>query len=325
MTVSLALRNHPSLPAATRSRLRKLAAKHGYRPDPTIAKLMHHLRTRRAHRVQSTLCGLCMQAAARSELDYDIGVLSGARARAESLGFGLDVIAIDGPGITPPQLQRVLLNRGISGILLLPMREPVDLSELIQWSRFSAVSATPSVYKPRLNEAMPDLFGNMLLLCQKLTERGCSRIGLVQVAEHDIRVKHRVLAPYLWHSFFGGGGSVPPLAIPRYDPDPGLLHVWLRQHRPDAIITNAEFTAARIHELLSARDRLRITLAATGVQSAATTHFMGILDNRAEVGAAAVEMLAAMVHRGECGLPETPRIVSIGGRFVMPKSTPQAG
>jgi hypothetical protein len=31
------------------------------------------------------------------------------------------------------------------------------------------------------------------------------------------------------------------------------------------------------------------------------------------------------VHRGECGLPETPRIVSIGGRFVMPKSTPEAG
>lgn len=323
MTVSLALRNHPSLPAATRARLRKLAAAQGYRPDPAITKLMHHLRTRRAHRRQSTLCGLHLRLPGPTMFDYGTAVLNGARARADSLGFGFEVMAIDEPGVTPHRLQRILLNRGIEGLVLLPMREPVHLADLIDWTKFSAVSATPSVMSPRLNEAMPDLFGNMLLLCKELTELGCHRIGLVPIAEHDARIKHRVLAPFLWHSYFGGGGALPPLVMPQYDPDPRILREWIAQHRPDAIITNGEFTVARIHEFLPARDRRRITLASTSLRTPQTARFAGILDNGSEVGAAAVETLAAMVQRGETGLPITPRITLIGGQFFTPKAQPR--
>jgi LacI family transcriptional regulator len=318
MTVSLALRNHPSLPAATRARIRKLAAMHGYRPDPAVTKLMHHLRTSRARRRQSTLCGLCLRSLG-ANLDYGAAVLSGARARADSLGFGFEVMAIDEPGVSPGRLQRILLNRGIAGLLLLPMREPVHLANFLDWTKFPAVSATPSVMSPRLNEAMPDLFGNMLLLCQKLTERGCRRLGLVPVAEHDFRIKHRVLAPFLWHSHFGGGGALPPLVIPQYDPDPQLLRDWIAEHRPDAIITNGEFTVSRIHQFLLPRDRRRIRLASTTLHSPGAARFIGILDNGFEVGAAAVEMLAAMVQRGECGLPVTPRTTLIGGQFFVPR------
>lgn len=320
MTVSLALRNHPSLPAATRLRLRKLAAAHGYRPDPAVAKLMHHLRTRHSQRRQATLCGLCLQTPPGERLDYDEAVLSGARNRADSLGFGLDVMAIDEPGLTPRRLERILVNRGIAGLLLLPMREPVHLARLIDWSRFSAVSATPSVLSPRLNEAMPDLFGNMQLLCRELSNRGCQRVGLVPVAEHDVRVNHRVLAPFLWHSQYGGGAPVPPLIVPQYDPDPGALRAWIDQHRPDAIITNGEFTTSRIHEFLTPRERREIMLASTTLQAAGTARFAGIVDNGFEVGAAAIEMLAAMVQRGETGLPSTPRTTLIAGRFYLPKS-----
>ncbi|HWA87010.1 MAG TPA: LacI family DNA-binding transcriptional regulator [Opitutus sp.] len=321
MTVSLALRNHPSLPASTRRRLRKLAAAHGYRPDPAVAKLMHHLRTSRGQRRQSTLCGLCLQSPPGERLDYGAAVLSGARNRADSLGFGLDVMAIDEPGLTPRRLERILVNRGIAGLLLLPMREPVHLDRLIDWSRFSAVSATPSVLSPRLNDAMPDLFGNMLLLCRELALRGCRRIGLVPVAEHDVRVNHRVLAPYLWHIHFGGGAAVPPLIIPQYEPDPGALRAWIARHHPDAIISNGEPTVSQIHEFLTARQRRTITLASTTLHSTATARFAGILDNASEVGAAAVEMLAAAVQRGETGPPETPRTTLIGGRFFAPKSS----
>ncbi|HVU23777.1 MAG TPA: LacI family DNA-binding transcriptional regulator [Opitutus sp.] len=324
MTVSLALRNHPSLPAATRQRLRKLAAAHGYRPDPAVTKLMHHLRTNRGQRRQATLCGLCLRAPPGEHLDYGEAVLAGARARAESLGFGLDLMAIDEPGLTPRRLERILVNRGIAGLLLLPMREPVHLARLLDWSQFSAVAATPSVLSPRLNEAMPDLFGNMLLLCRELAARGCRRIGLAPVAEHDVRVNHRVLAPFLWHSQFGGGDAVPPLLIPAYDPEPALVRSWIARHRPDAIISNGEFTVGRIDELLTAHDRRRIVLASTTLQSPGTARFAGILDNGFEVGAAAVEMLAAAVQRGETGLPETPRTTLIGGRFFAPKPRAQA-
>src|SRR5687767_11091869 len=38
-TVALALRNHPGLPGDTLKRLKTLARKMGYRPDPTLAAL----------------------------------------------------------------------------------------------------------------------------------------------------------------------------------------------------------------------------------------------------------------------------------------------
>jgi DNA-binding LacI/PurR family transcriptional regulator len=322
MTVSLALRNHPSLPAATRLRLRSLAAARGYRPDPDIARLMHHLRTRRVHRRQATLCGLCLQSPPGGGLVYGAAVLAGARARAEALGFGLDVMAIDEPGLTPSRIERILLSRGIAGLLLLPMREPVQLARLLDWSKFSAVSATPSVLSPRLNETMPDLFGNTLLLCRELTRRGCRRIGLVSVVEHDVRVHHRVLAPFLWHSRFEGGG-LPPLVSLQYEPEPRTFRTWTQRHRPDAIVTNSESTLEQIHEFLSPAERRRIILAATGLLAAATARFAGIVDNAPEVGSAATEMLAAMVQRGECGLPATPRIISIAGQFHLPRSRPR--
>ena len=38
-TVSLALRNHPSLPKSTRDRIQELAHSMGYRPDPAISAI----------------------------------------------------------------------------------------------------------------------------------------------------------------------------------------------------------------------------------------------------------------------------------------------
>lgn len=322
MTVSLALRNHSSISPATRERVKKLAAARGYRPDPVVAKLMHHLRKRRGRTSLSTLCGLKMRSLdsdAAHAADYGSEVLRGACQRAESLGFRMDVMAIDEKGLTPRRLQQILLNRGVDGLVLLPMRVPVRLAGLLDWSRFSAVSATPSVISPRLNEAMPDLFGNLLLLCSKLAEQGCKRIGLVAAAEHDVRVNHRVLAAFMWHSRFGSSAAIPPLVTPQYDPDPTTLKQWIEVNNPDAIITNSELTLDPISSLLTARKRCRITLASTTLAAPTTTRFTGIIDNAPEVGATAIEMLAAMIQRGERGLPTLPRTTTIAGRFYLPK------
>src|SRR5262245_17339141 len=102
MTVSLALRNHPRISAATRQRLQALAAAHGYRPDPVVSKLMSHLRTRSVQRTQAALCGLRLRPGPRVlPYDYTAEVTAGARARAASLGFRFDQIFVDEPSMTP--------------------------------------------------------------------------------------------------------------------------------------------------------------------------------------------------------------------------------
>ena len=44
--VSLALRDHPSIPPATRARIKRLADQLGYRVDPNVSRLMAYLRQR---------------------------------------------------------------------------------------------------------------------------------------------------------------------------------------------------------------------------------------------------------------------------------------
>src|SRR5260221_6236539 len=51
MTVSLALRNSREVSAATRKKIERLATARGYRPDPHVTKLMHHLRTRASAKI----------------------------------------------------------------------------------------------------------------------------------------------------------------------------------------------------------------------------------------------------------------------------------
>jgi len=48
-TVSLALRNHPSIPEKTRERIRKVADDLGYLPNPRISELM-----RQIHKTRNT-------------------------------------------------------------------------------------------------------------------------------------------------------------------------------------------------------------------------------------------------------------------------------
>src|SRR5688500_3309706 len=56
--VSMALRTHPRISAATRERVQRIARELGYRPDPDVAKLMNHLRLRHKPRFNVSLVAL---------------------------------------------------------------------------------------------------------------------------------------------------------------------------------------------------------------------------------------------------------------------------
>jgi hypothetical protein len=322
MTVSLALRDHPSISASTRTRLKKLAAEHGYRPDPTVTKLMHHLRARRGQRTQSTLCGLRMRPEPLSPQGYDYGqqVVEGAKRRAESLGFRFEEMFIDEPGLTPARLQRILASRAVEGVVLLPMVRPVDLAKLLDWSVLSAVAATSSVLGPRLHTVIPDHFGNMMRLCERLTEQGLRRVGLATHAEHNVRVEHRMAAAQGWHHVLHARTPVPPLSINRRALDGAAVCAWIEAHGLEAVMSDSEFDLDLIAAELPVRKRSRPTLVSTSLHPP-FARYAGINEKAEEIGAASIEALAAMIQRGERGLPVSPRTTSIPGEFFSPRRT----
>ena len=326
MTVSLALRDHPSISSATRARIKRLAAEQGYRPDPAVTKLMHHLRARRAQRTHSSLGGLRTQAPSIAAQGYFYGdlVAAGARHRAELLGFRYEEILIDAAGLTPRRLQRIIANRGVEGLVVLPLNTPMKLSSLLDWAAISAVAATSAVLEPRLHTVMPDHFVNVTELCRQLSEQGLKRIGLATHAEHIVRVQQRMAAAHAWHNVVAGVPPIPPLMIQRDALDEPALLAWIEAHALQAVISDSEFDLNLIAAALPARLRRKLVLVSTNIHPPLAQH-RGIDEKPALVGAAAVDVLAAMIQRGERGLPESPRTILIAGEYTEPvraKRTP---
>src|SRR4051812_41990803 len=125
MAVSLALRDDPSIPARTRTRIQRVAKAQGYRPDPVLTHLMQHLRSSRKTRAAANLAVFTpLQAPFTQRL------IAGAEARAARLGYALNRIDLSPFERQPGGLTRILLARGITGLLLAPAASPRDYSDL---------------------------------------------------------------------------------------------------------------------------------------------------------------------------------------------------
>ncbi len=202
-TVSMALRNHPSISAKTRRRVQRIAEKLGYRPDPEVAKLMHHLRLKHKPRFKSTIAALT-SIPEQLEQPYAAALRRGAQRAAEALGYGFSLFQIEGSDKRNTSLQRMLRSRGIEGVLILPMKGPVKLTDLLDWSCFSVVVATYGVLAPQFHRVIPDQFDNTRLICNQLASNGHRRIGLIAAARTDASVGQRFSAAVVWQNVLGG-------------------------------------------------------------------------------------------------------------------------
>ncbi len=317
MTVSLALRHHPRIPAATRQRVQAAAEKLGYRPDPEVAKLMHHLRRRRTAAVRSALAAVTPVPEAE-ELPYLREIRRSAQRRAEELGFGLTVFRVEDGAGPRAELARVLRSRGIEGVIMLPVRRPGDFGALLPWAELAVVGTTHAVLAPTFHRVVPHQFANARRICAQLAERGYRRIGLVLTAEHDLRVNHGFSAAVAWQSIVGGGEMVRPLLHGGALPERAELAEWHRREQPDAIIAAGDKDCRLIARLLGLPVPGRIAFASAN--KAERSVFAGIEEQPAEIGAAAVEELAGMLQRGERGIPAVPKVTMIEGRWVEGRS-----
>ena len=313
MTVSLALRNHPRIPSATRLAVQKVAGELGYRPDPTIAKLMHHLRAGRRPGYQASIMAIT-DVREGSDTSYLHEIRRSAHRRAEELGYGFSVWRLDDSPNSKAALQRVFRSRGIEGIMILPLAAPRDVTGVIGWNEFSVVSASYSVLAPDFYRIVPHQFGNALELCQQLARRGYRRIGLVLPAEQDVRVHHGFSAAVAWQSLNGGTELVRSCIHEGTLPTAAVFRAWFAQERPDVII------AAGDKECIAIAAQLKVKVPGP-VAFASATHtsqsvFAGIDERPEEIGSAAIEQLAAMIQRGEKGAPATPKVTMITGRWI---------
>ncbi len=318
MTVSLALRNHPSISTATRSRIQRLAAESGYRPDPMVNKLMHHLRTRRVTRYQATLCCLRSQAS-QEERDYGDEIEAGARKQAEALGFGFESMWLSGIESENRSLDRILRSRGIEGLILLPMARTESLVHAVEWNNFSVVTTTFSVLSPHFHGVIPDQFGNMMKLCQYLVEMGWQRVGLVTQISHDIRVNHRFTAALAWHTLYASLQPTAPFLAPKWPPDKESLIEWFAETKPQVLVADSVHRADFLRNVFPQKGKNPLPVFCTGLLHEREIYH-GIDEKPREIGAVAVGILAEQLQRGIKGIPTVPHLTMIEGSLTVNRS-----
>lgn len=314
MTVSRALGNRRRIADNTRQRILRIAADLGYRPDPELSKLMHHLRGRKRPVFQSVICGVTTRVAGAKE-PYSDAVIAGARRQAEARGYGFLMLRVAAEGKDWAGVPRVLQSRGVQGVLLLPPSEPVDLSALLEWEKFSVVAATSSIIAPEVHRATPHHFANVLLLGRRLTALGYRRIGLVMDREHDLRVNHVFSAAITWHGLNEAAEFVRPLVFE--GPVDEALLPWFKQEQPDAVVATAEVIVRDYARLLRLRIPGPVGFASTSVKPLVAEPALigGIDESPAEIGATAVDLLASMVERRVHGVPTSPASTLLAGRW----------
>jgi len=329
MTVSLALRGHPKISAATRERIRALAEKMGYRPNPLVQTLMANLRSTRPARYHSTIAWVTAFPTREGWCRHWVHKLyhEGAVARAAALGYKIEPFWALAPGMTGAALSRMLRARGIRGLIVPPVGTP-GMRLDIEWEHFSCATIGYSFMEPRLHRAAANLHDAMLRVLAECTRRGFRRIGFAIPVETDERVNHSWMASYLaWQQFIPARQRLPILLPVPDKPDrlEDYLPGWLARHKPEVIISpNTEFRSWLPALGLRIPDDIGfVTLSQPGPGKPASS-VSGINQIYFTIGEAAVYLVVSQLQHNETGIPQYPRIVLTDGFWEERETLPPA-
>lgn len=311
MTVSYALRDHPEVSRATRERVKAVAERMGFRPDPMLSALVAY-RSELTNPASHGALGMVTPSTISHLQHTAFGrlVIAAARKRAQQLGYTLEMFPLD-PALSSARSTEILRSRGIDGLLVAPPASP-DTRLALGWEHFSAVSIGRSLASPKLDFVSANQYAAALQVHDELRERGYARIGFVACGGIDSRVQHRFMAGYAAREFeLHGRLPLPPLLENTEQKTP--LATWLKRYKPDAIISDG-IPILSCLEQLGFRVPEEIGVALCVIDD--TPHrCSGIRVGFDQIGARAVDFLHMKMLHDEKGVPRNPTGWVISGTW----------
>ena len=312
-TVSMALRNHPSIPATTRQKIKKAARELDYRPDPMLSSLMAYRLSVRPAAYQSTIAWVTNHDTRSGWCDNPMmrRFFDGAGRRAQEQGYKLEEFWLREPGITTKRASDILKARNIVGLLLAPQQEPNTVINL-DWKPFSVVTIGFTLAKPELHLAISYQYHGIIRLMKKLRERGYRRCGLVLSILNDERVDNNWRAGH-WIELQKYPKSERLPLLPLKDWNDEAFLKWFHKYQPDVIMTIFPETieCLKKHGLKIPGD---VGVAFYSLHKRNKV-FSGMRENAVVVGNAALDHLVSMIQRNERGIPKIPQRILIEGTW----------
>ena len=314
-TVSRALKHHPGIPEKTRDKIMKVVHRLKYVPDPLLSALAAY---KNAQRPVGFLANLAWLTNFPTEEGWKDNphfpfYFEGAKKRAAELGYGLDTLWLPGITATGKAPSQILRNRSIRALLLPPQPAPNATLDL-DWDEFSAVSFGFTLTQPSLHNVALDHFRSIQKLMRKLHGMGYRRPRLILSLKSDQRVS----------SAWSAGFAVSLRQLELIPSDPVFLTSpdfrdflgAIKKSKPDVVITTRGWATQARQQLPAAGLRVPEDIGLASVNFCTSDKGQGgIHEDGALLGRHAVEMLTAMLQRGEKGVPENVKHLITEGEF----------
>lgn len=326
-SVSLALRDHPRISRKVTAKIKKIAAKMGYTPDPALSALNAYRKTKLQAHYQSTIAWIDNwpnNIRLRDQPTFNEYFL-GASERARQLGYEIEEFRLQENTLSPAQVSRILRNRGIKGLLLAPQPSAgMQLPLTYEW--FSTITFGYSL-KPRVFHLVTNhQLHSADLAYSQLKALGYKRIGLFVYADHDEKVENAYLNGR-WRYYHNNPGEtrIPPGLVNPGDSVHEVFKRWFSHNSPDVIVSVGSL--AIIDWLKGLGKTVPSDVGLANLSVAENDEDMsGVYESGRLIGRTAVDFLVGMLQRGEAGTPQTPiRILVEGlwkpGRTTYPQNT----
>ena len=303
-TVSLALRNSPRISENTRARIQDIAKELGYTHDVWLDALLSYRDAvrRRAHPavIAYVTCWRLPIETSPHHRCYWVG----AKRRAAELGFKLEHFSLATPGMSDERLSSILAARGIEGVLLSSFVRG-DAEVRFDWSRFSAVRIEMQPARPALSTTAVDHVRAIVRAMEEARRLGYRRPGLMLGDDWSALVEdHWEIGMHWAQRRLAPEDRVPIFTFDAAWERP-VRHYrfghWFQDHRPDVLLGPYLHIERRLPDLgLAVPDDIAVI-----DPFLETPHpfYAGVAHDFEEVGARAMELLAALVTRNERGIP----------------------
>jgi LacI family transcriptional regulator len=322
-TVSLALRSHPSIPEATRVRVQSQAEALGYRPDPMLRSLLAYSSRNRMERTGAVLALVILY---QDFETWKLGAasqryLEGIQRKADQLGYTVEIFCPAVLAKEGKELDRILRARGIRGVILIsPVHETI--SHVLDWRHYATVKIGYAMEVPQVHRVLHHFRFAVRTAVAELRRRGYKRFGLAYSPLHEKRLEDGWTGGFLIEqykaakdeAFFFYQQQFPDGAM--YDKSEyEAFKKWFEKHRPEVILSSLGWAPRYLWQKLKLQfpEQVGFVDLAWPVERRS---FAGIDERLEHVGAAAVEQVASMLHNCEYGLPELPKTIVLGGRWV---------
>lgn len=319
-TVSLALRNSPSIPESTRARIKRIAEELDYQPHSYVSTLMSHIRSGRVPRDKG--CIAVLTASGRKtdkfpaicESTYK-RQLKGLKERAQKIGFTTEIFNMSAGELSFKRLNDIIQARGIAGIIV-TNTDGWDFREFDQLVLNDFSLSTIAYHLPGklIDRVATHHRHNVHIAYEHVRRRGYKRIGFCLpeeavdgvdlnwkagfLLEHDVEKKSRQIP------LFVGKPERTPIA---------KFEAWLGKWKPEMIMSlvGHEYTWFK---QLGMRVPEDIGMACLNLLP--ETSFSGVEENHELIGATAIDLVANQIMLNERGFRKQPKLILIDGAWV---------